>query len=387
VEDNLTPEFFTACGVTFLLCVWFLRRELPLSINLGISLLRVTLSIFYFGLYASTSNWHFLDDYRYLNTAKLLIYNGYNPFDILTSQQGISALFMASGGNHLLYRWWNLLAVWLFGSHYYSPCLLNIVLSVIGAIYFRRTLRELGYSERYQKGYLCFFLLQWDIVAWATITNLKEPMMMCFTAAAFYYLVRLTRKVNFHDAFCLAITLILFLFVRFYLPILVITTLSIWILIEWKDKRKYLFVPVMFYLTVKLTQFSGGDTSSFLRPQQLLSGLIRFPLTPQPWQIEPEYSFLLVPSCLHWFLLIPAVSAGFALWKTQSCARLLLCYLIVTMVFFALVPEVQGPRHRVQVTFLIGWLQFHAIYGWVGNYQRRKREILQTTQENAVGRE
>ncbi len=372
MSSGLTPDLFFAAWVSFLLCFWILRRELPLPIVFGIVLARISAAVVYFGVFFANSPWHFLDDLNYLAAASKLRAEGFNPLNTLTTSEGLTALVIVSDGNHFLYRWWNLFATWLFGDHYYSPVFLNIVLSCLAAVYFRNTLRVLNYSERYQKAYLCFLLLQWDMLAWSTVTNMKESMMMCFTAAAFYYLVKLTIKFRGRDLLGLGTVLFLFFWIRFYLAFLVPAAWGLWLTIQWKSWKKIFLAPLFFYILLKAGSSSGGESVSFLRPDQLLIGVIRFPLTPQPWQIEPEYTFLILPSILHWLTLIPAAGAALALWRTRSRERILLCYLLITTLFFALVPEVQGPRHRVQITFLIAWLQFHAFYLWSQGRQTQK---------------
>jgi hypothetical protein len=86
-------------------------------------------------------------------------------------------------------------------------------------------------------------------------------------------------------------------------------------------------------------------------------------LTPQLWAISPEYSFLLLPSLLHWLLLIPALLGAWMLWRRSREAALLLIYLAIVLVVYGFIPEQVGARQRVQVTFIVAWTQFH--FFWV----------------------
>ena len=45
-----------------------------------------------------------------------------------------------------------------------------------------------------------------------------------------------------------------------------------------------------------------------------------------------------------------------------SLSALVVLYLLAVCVFYAMFPDSQGPRQRLQVTFAIAWMQFHALH-------------------------
>ena len=344
------------------LCLWFLRKELPLPVNAAMVLFRIGLPFYYFTVLFPSSVWHFNDDIGYLMSARYMHYSGNTPFSVLFTSDGMAALLIASRGSHLLYRWWVFFGTWCFGDYYYAPVFLNIVMTVIGATYGRRIMAELGFSKSYQSGYLVFLLVQWDIVAWATIANMKEPLSMYLITATFYYLIRLTKLYSHRDLVGLLVFCFLLFMIRSYMVLLILGALTLWAMAESKNPKKWLLVPLVVFVGANVLQHLGGESVASFRPDQLLIGMLRFPITPQPWQLSDEYTFLLWPSIFHWLLIVPSIFMAFRLWKISSQTRLLLSYLPIMTIFFAAVPEVQGPRHRVQMTFLLAWLQFHVLW-------------------------
>jgi hypothetical protein len=118
---------------------------------------------------------------------------------------------------------------------------------------------------------------------------------------------------------------------------------------------------------------------TYVNPRGIPFGLLRFPLTPRPWAIEPNYSFLFIPAILQWMLFVPALIAGILLWVKKPLTRLPLIYLIVVILLFAAVPDVQGPRHRVQVLPIIVWLQFHFMWMCVRLAQTAQKPVPRLT--------
>ena len=88
-------------------------------------------------------------------------------------------------------------------------------------------------------------------------------------------------------------------------------------------------------------------------------GLVRFALTPVPFNTTSEYGFLDLPAVFHW-VMFPAALLG--LWRVARMrhpfARFLLAYVAVFTALYAVYGELQGPRHRVQLDFAWATLQF-----------------------------
>src|SRR5207247_2658736 len=101
-----------------------------------------------------------------------------------------------------------------------------------------------------------------------------------------------------------------------------------------------------------------ADYWSMLDFSNIVASSFRALLTPRPWNIEQEYMFLLVPSIFHWALILPTLIGAVLLWKRSRFERMLIIYLALVILLCSFVPEVQGPRQRFQVAFILARMQF-----------------------------
>jgi hypothetical protein len=85
-------------------------------------------------------------------------------------------------------------------------------------------------------------------------------------------------------------------------------------------------------------------------------------LTPQPWNVSPEYSFLIIPSILHWCFFLPCLFAAALLCRRNEVFRFAAILALVFIIFFGLIPELSSPRDRVLISWVFVWLQFHVIW-------------------------
>ncbi|HXG23914.1 MAG TPA: hypothetical protein VNJ09_05110, partial [Chthonomonadales bacterium] len=157
------------------------------------------------------------------------------------------------------------------------------------------------------------------------------------------------------------------LFIRYYLPVLIACTLGIWSVLKMRGWWKLIIpalaggiVQFVIQTRMRLPHWFVGSIS--FSPSVIAAGLIHFWLTPRPWSIALSYSFLFLPSILHWLMFIPALIGGYRLWKQYPAFAYLLIYLIVASLFYAMIEELQGPRTRVQLVFIIAWAQYHFLY-------------------------
>jgi hypothetical protein len=95
--------------------------------------------------------------------------------------------------------------------------------------------------------------------------------------------------------------------------------------------------------------------------------MFRFTLTPQPWSLEIGATFLFLPATLHWALFIPAVIGSFHLFRCSRGAALLLINLLVIIVFYGFLEDIQGVRQRFQAIPVIAWCQYHFFWWLVGS--------------------
>jgi hypothetical protein len=321
---------------------------------------RTTIPLFYFAIWFDGS-WILLDDMTYYAHAGDLLNLGFGPLSAIATPDGIDTLFALSGGVHILYAWWNLVAQYLFGEHYYAAVFLNVGLSFLASHVFSETLGVIGFDHRYRGFAQVFLLLHWDVIAWSSFVNLKDVVVFTLTALALYccagyFQYRLRRYLVGFAGVCF-----LFYWIRFYVPLLMLGAVAIWIFTQWRDDRKYV-LGILMCLGVLVCYPLIAQHFDWINPANLLYGSIRFAMTPMPWSISPEYTFLYWPSILHWVMALPLVAGAVALWRISPLARLLLIYFIEMVVLYGVTDELQGPRHRFQIALVFIWAQFHFLW-------------------------
>ncbi len=358
-------EGFTADLVLVAFCAWgasalIAGRDMPLPLSLVLATVRVSVPLVYFAWYFDAT-WNVGDDLVYAAHGRELMNCGYNPLTVLWHEHGRAYLESLSQGHHVLYGWWNLTAMSLFGEHYYAPVFFNVVVSFVGGSLLAHTVRRLGFSAGYSLGLQVFWLLHWDAIAWSSLLNIKDILVQTLTIAIMYCLVSfiVERKSRYLLAFLVVAQL--FWWIRFYVPVIVLTAVMIWMLTQWNDSRKYLFVPLgamAFYFLAPLI----AGAKDYWQFDTVFYGVVRFSLTPIPWNVEPVYEYLVIPTSLHWLSFIPALVGAGYLWGESKYARVFFIYLACLVGLYAITEDLLGPRQRFQVAFLFAWAQFH--FAW-----------------------
>jgi hypothetical protein len=245
-----------------------------------------------------------------------------------------------------------------------------------------------GFSRNYERAFMIFFLLHWDLITWSSFVNLKDMIVLFLTISSMYCFASLGRQDRRLSAkgvlgYYLLIGLIFFLFgmLRYYLPILVMGGVALWSLVELRRRGLRNLMPVIGLILLCIgpvivmkfvgpaaheSASAGEDLGSYFQPTLPLYPAIRFFLMPQFWTLQADESFLFVSAFMHWMLFIPLIFGAISLWKYSPTTRLLLCYSMVTILFYSMVTELQGYRHRMQLTFIISWCQFQAIWSFLG---------------------
>src|SRR5690606_21432609 len=123
---------------------------------------------------------------------------------------------------------------------------------------------------------------------------------------------------------------------RFYVPILILASIGIWTVLQRASWKKWLVVfgaiGAMAWLISRYTIPTGVLQ---LSPAGALLGAVRFVLTPQPWSVDPGYSFLVLPALLNWVLLPVSALGAVLLMRESREAALPLIYLLVAIGFYA----------------------------------------------------
>jgi hypothetical protein len=343
---------------------------------------RVLLPLVYFGAFYNET-WTFLDDLWYTRQAAEFLHRGYTPLSILVSPNGPGAMAAVSSGWHVAYLWWNILAQYLFGEHYYSAVFLNIALSFVAGWMLFRICCMGGFSLVYRRAFFGFFLLQPELVVWSSFINVKDIAVMTLTIALCYLLLALSHKPTLRHVALLLACMICLRFLRFYVSaVFLVAALTWYAAIHYKAATAHshlsraalalvaglvvsLSVPQVRDYGMQLLNGIGLNDVAYYREQYLSispAGSLRWLLTPRPWGVGSESSFLVLPALLHWALVIPAVGASVHLWRTCEHTKLCLIYFAIAVLLYGAFELEQSPRHRIQVTFVIAWLQFHALW-------------------------
>lgn len=360
MSQGLTFDLLKAALVVAFVSYCIVRRDLSFITAISVTTIKFAIPTIYFAWFYDGA-WTLMDDLTYLAQGYTLLNSSFNPITILISDTGIMELKKLAGGPHFLYGWWNFLSDYLFGPYYYSPVLLNVGLTFVAGSMLYRICRLCNFSQMYARGLLLFFLLHWDVLVWSSFFNLKDTLILTLTVTSLYFMLRLAVCRSFPDIAWVAAIFFVFLWLRFYIPILLTAAYACWVMLRVRGRWRF---GVLFLATAAFIAYLPDNLNALLvriNMENLFFGALRFALTPQPWSLDASYTFLLLPSMLHWLFFLPAILGGFALWLRSREPAFLLIYVVVIILFYGLYPENQGPRHRVQISFITAWMQYHFI--------------------------
>jgi hypothetical protein len=347
-------------------CIWLWGvlisyRELGLPLAIFVATFKVGLTLVYFS-YLFTGEMLMKDDQVYHEYSVQMFDRGWGPLRMITEPEGTKEISLLVGSGHFLYYWWNLLAFSLFGKYYYSPVFLNVGLTFASGMILAKLVRMAGFSRNYLRCFIVFFLLHWDLLTWSSFVNLKDMIVLFLTISSMYCIARLGQKPSLRYFVLLGFIFFLFSMLRYYLPALILVGGGAWVVFELKDKRIYLLFPIVLIALIVLVPWDSEDLGVYLQPSLSFYPALRFFLMPQFWTLQADEGFLFISSIFHWALFLPLLFGATALWKKSTVLRLFLIYSLVTVAFYSMVPELQGYRHRMQLTFIIAWCQFHALW-------------------------
>ena len=366
------------------LCVWVIgfliaSRHLSIIQSLIVVSIKVAIPIIYFA-YFYDGSWNFLDDFMYAEEAENLLKMGFNPIKVWFEPDSIKELETLANSTAILYYWWNMIGMSLFGYHYYSPVLLNVILTFVNGYIIVNTAKIIGFSKQYANLLLIFLLLHWDTITWSSFINLKDILVANLTILYFYLIYKSllgkeeTSQHNQIYKFVFLFAGIAFLMLSFnrirsYVFYVLVLTTFIWFFHFRKvilSKTRYFFnIFILVLLLIVGFPFIKANYEQAGIALELASipyGMLRMILTPQPWSIEPDFMHLYIPSLLHWLFLPLTFLGGLLLWQSSREMRLLILYLMISIMFYGSFDLLQGPRHRIQISFIVAWIQFHACW-------------------------
>lgn len=382
MAEDFTADLCIAALIVSV-CAWFIAQRCVSRFTAAIlAVIKVSIPLVYFASFRN-EQWNFVDDLFYTRLGTELLNRGFSPFSILRDHNGIETMVAAANGWHIGYIWMNLVAQYLFGEHYYAPVFLNVGLTFVAAWLLYRIATLAEFNRTYRRALFCYVLFQPELLTWSSFINLKDILVMTLTIGLCYSSLMLAKRLSITHSLLFIGYIISLRFLRFYVPLVFAVALATWYLSIFGKTvtvRKYLWryvipIAVLFAIFVMIPSIrervenlviSLGITNiSYYREEFLrfsFYGCLRWLTTPRPWALSADTSFLLLPSLWHWATLIPAVVGAAHFWRTGKAAKLCLIYLAIAIVLYGAFELEQSPRHRLQVTFVIAWLQFHAFW-------------------------
>lgn len=364
---GVTTQLVVVTLVVFVVGVVISSRVVSLPTSIVVSGTKALLPMLYFA-FVFDGSWTFLDDWGYFDHGQVLMQSGYNPLSFLFHADSLLTLFVLVGGHHLLYDWYNFLTQWLFGGFYFAPVFLNVGLT-FGIAYMGYRMALLSQCARqYAQGLFVFLLLQWELLAWSSFVNLKDTLVLFLTVALVYAGMRFIETRRKRYVVSIAALVFFFYWIRFYVPLILLLSTFAYLLPSAPIRIKFWSTILIGGIVAAYGSYAGwselwGAVGTLSIGSRIVLGTAKMALSPQPWSIDPNYSFLLLPSLLHWVLFVPTVIGCIMLWHDVPRARVLIVYLLTALVVYgAGLDELQGPRHRVQLIFIYAWAQFHFLW-------------------------
>lgn len=344
------------------------RRWLPVKYAVPLLLVKYSILVLNIGFDSLFLPYHTRpgDSISYYMVAKGLVVDGHTTFSLLAA--GFEPISAATGTGHPFYYFWNVLWISTLGDTIFAPMVVNVLVLVVGSVIATMLVAELGYSHRYQQLFLAFTLVHWEILVWPALMNLKDPLVATLSILLLYFVILGIRRSGRARVVAIAGGLAvsaLFYYIRFYVPGLVGVAIAIWGVSELVWRRRWGYIWVLSaggVASLELLRRRGlKNVNRLVDLSNFPGGVIRFPLTPTPWDTAKWYSFLVLPSAIHWLTFPIAIFGG--IWLAMNrIERLLMIYLVVIVCFFAVVPQLLGPRHRFQAVFVISFAQFHGLW-------------------------
>jgi len=346
--------------------VLLLRVLLPWKGAIAVGTLKAIIPFAYFAWY-STGRWSVIDDVTYYREGRILLDAGYNPITVLLKSDGFNALLYMSDGYHFLYGWFNLFLEYLLGASYFAPVFGNVVLTCVCGILLYGLARQIGAQDDYARALAVFFVLQWEILAWSSFINVKDILVLTLTLGLLRSLIGLLRGFTIGRVAGVAVASFLLLWIRFYVPLIAGIAFALYRLIQ-SDRaakvRGAVIALIFLFVIIVAGRYRIQEALLLIHPApaDILFGWIRTLLSPQPWSVNRDYGFLAVPSILHLATLPLTAYGTYHLVRRGGPVRLLFLYAALLLIPIAAFPELQGPRHRIQILFVLVWAQFHGAY-------------------------
>lgn len=365
LNDLLLPTLAILL-VGSVICLGFTRRPV---LSCSVAALKAGLFLLYFGVFFD-GTYTFLDDWRYLHIGELLAHQHIGILNFIPNYQYVLSTVESVNLSYYIY---NASAIDVFGAGYYAPVAMNILLTFIAAGLLAGTTRAgLGMSRRTSIGLFAFLALAPSILAWSTITNMKDILVATATAAAVYAVALADSGKPWRGLLVAAAGAAVLLVTRFYVPLTLGAAFGVSLLFSRRARRSpWLWLMAIAALIGVVHVLGHGSLTGALHKLREnagnpIAGIVRFVATPIPFHTAPGYGFLDLPQLIYWLLLPFEVYGMVAVWRHRTLTgHFLVIYFLIMTVLYGVQTSLQGPRHRIQIDGLIVIFQYHGILALV----------------------
>lgn len=354
-ENNL----FFPTAFFFLLSYLSLRKEI--GNKLSICLCIIKFSVPWIWLYINNFEFSPLLDEALYYSKSGEIYEGIlsnGLTDIFNIRQYTYSL-------HFLFYAWNTLLFLILGKNMYVSMLANIFLSFVAGKILLKILMNIGGELRDSKWITIFYLLSPSVICWSSFHNLREIFLSVFFFLMLLQMLKFYEKQNLKNLSSLLFSFFIMFYIRFYMIIIATAALFIALLKKKSTKTLYFFIITSTFISIGIIYLFfpilKNINIDFLN---IAYGSMRFILTPNPFNVDPLYYFILPDAIFH-TVMLPISLIGLVIiykkYNYEGKIDVLFLTVLWLIIFYAILPESQGPRQRFPISFLFTFCQYEGL--------------------------
>jgi hypothetical protein len=364
-------SYFLAAFVFWILSILLVQRWLPFRFAAPILSVKFSIPVIYRYLAGQVvPRYNVIAADSWYRESNRILAEGHTPLSLLL--EGFDPIRSIMSTSDPFYWWWTTLWISIIENKVYSPLLANVFVTVIGSVIVVALVGRLGYSYKYQQLFLVFTLLHWDILTWSSILNHKDPIVATITVSGIYLIIVALQTTNSRillgSIISLSAVLLIVSTIRWYVPGLFLSALSMWLFIEFvvSDDKIRLSPPhivgagIIGVVSVAFL-ISWANVTQRIDLGYLLIGFFRYTLGPTPGGTVSAYTFLNPSAVFHW-LFAPVAFLGAVSLLTKRFERLIIIYGLILVSLLSGVPAAAGPRFRFQFVFFIALFQFQGLW-------------------------
>jgi len=349
-------------GITLFLSLFILGYLGSRSLIIAwlIATIKTSFFILYFGVFFD-GTYTSVDDEYYLITGQQLKQLFLGPIGEISIEriQGIA------GSAHIVYNVINAIAFLFFGEFYFSPVIINVIVSALASVIGVTIIREQKIiPETESKYFFIFFCLHPELVSWSTVFNGKDTLVLFMNVLLLYSVSLFTVRKRIAAFISGFLAILILLKLRFYVPLMFGFSFSVYLILRKKLSLQKVLVfgllasPFLYFVAPwgSFDYVAKVYIDSFLNP---LTGALHFMLTPRPFFTDEIHGFLHFASLVNW-ILFPVFLIGICVGikSRNRFIDFLFIYLLVFVMFYACFYALNGPRHRLPLLLAISIFQF-----------------------------